>query len=54
MIFSVETIYEAYTSFKEQLLPITIKKKKNLKNMLMTLKNGSRPLKEFKRIEKHM
>ena len=31
MIFSVETIYETYTSFKEQLLLITVLKKKESK-----------------------
>nr|GLL27111.1 hypothetical protein L195_g010371 [Ipomoea trifida] len=48
------TTYDVWSSLEEQLLPITIEKEGLLKNMLMTIKKGSRSLddytKEFKSI----
>nr|GMD84145.1 Retrovirus-related Pol polyprotein from transposon RE1 [Ipomoea batatas] len=48
------TAYDVWSSLEEQLLPITIEKEGLLKNMLMTIKKGSRSLddytKEFKSI----
>jgi len=44
-----DTAYEIWTSIKEQLLPATIEKARSLKNMLMTIKKGSRTLDEYLR-----
>ena len=38
MIFGVEMIDKVRSSLKEQLLHVTVKKERNLKNMLMTSK----------------
>ncbi|KAF2322319.1 hypothetical protein GH714_011220 [Hevea brasiliensis] len=48
-IINGETTYEIWTSIEEQLLPATIEKERNLKNMLMTIKKGSRSLEEYLR-----
>lgn len=48
------TAYDVWSSLEEQLLPITVEKEGLLKNMLMTIKKGSKSLdsflKEFKSI----
>ena len=44
-----ETAYELWTSLEEQLLPVTVEKERNLKNMLITVKKGSQSLDEYLR-----
>lgn len=44
-----DTAYEIWTFVKEHLLPATIEKARSLKNMLMTIKKGSRTLEEYLR-----
>ena len=41
------TAYDVWSSLEEQLLPITIEKEGLLKNMLMTIKKGSKSLDEY-------
>ncbi|CAJ2674541.1 unnamed protein product [Trifolium pratense] len=48
-IIDGDTAYEIWTSIEEQLLPATIEKARSLKNMLMTIKKGSRTLDEYLR-----
>ncbi|KAI3463824.1 hypothetical protein Pfo_020487 [Paulownia fortunei] len=48
----VETAFDLWTSLEQQLLPVTIEKEGNLKNLLMVIRKGScsleKYLKEFK------
>ncbi|XP_012856951.1 PREDICTED: uncharacterized protein LOC105976216 [Erythranthe guttata] len=46
-IFDAETARQLWKSLEEQLLPITIEKERNMKNMFMTIKKGSRSLNEY-------
>ena len=46
-IFGLETAYEVWILLEQQLLPMTIEKEGHLKNMLMTIKKGSRSLEDY-------
>ncbi|XP_012851642.1 PREDICTED: uncharacterized protein LOC105971340 [Erythranthe guttata] len=46
-IFDAGTVRQLWKSLEEQLLPITIEKEGNMKNMFMTIKKGSRSLNEY-------
>ncbi|KAK2662672.1 hypothetical protein Ddye_001246 [Dipteronia dyeriana] len=47
VIDEADTAYEVWTSLEQQLLPVTVEKKDNLKKKLIGIKKGSRSIDEY-------